>query len=44
MNYYLAHPDTADQMGRNGREFAVNNFAWDVIVEKYRNYFEQLGK
>lgn len=44
MNYYLAHPDTVDQMGRNGREFAVNNFAWDVIVEKYRNYFEQLGK
>ena len=43
VDYLLAHPEIADRMGENGRAFASGNFAWDVIVEKYRTYFENIG-
>jgi len=42
VRYLCGHEEEADQMGKNGREFAVKNFSWDVIVEKYRRYFEQI--
>ena len=42
VRYLCGHEKEADQMGKNGREFAVRNFSWDVIVEKYRSYLEQI--
>ena len=42
VNYLLNHKETADEMGRQGRAFVLDHFAWDVIVEKYTAYFERL--
>jgi glycosyltransferase involved in cell wall biosynthesis len=43
-HYLLAHPQIADQMGRNGYDYVMNNFAWDVITRKYIAYFEELAE
>ena len=42
VNYLLAHPETADQMGRNGREFVLQNYAWDAITDRFMKFFEGL--
>jgi glycosyltransferase involved in cell wall biosynthesis len=42
--YMLAHPQIADQMGKNGREYVMNNFAWNVITRKYIAYFKELSE
>lgn len=42
INYILNHRDIADNMGQQGRKFVMDNFAWDVIVERYTTYLEQV--
>ncbi len=42
INYFLYHPDIADEMGENGREYVLHNFMWDVIVQKYTDYFKKV--
>ena len=42
LQYLLTHPDIAGQMGRNGRDFVLRNFSWDVIVKKYTEYFKMV--
>lgn len=42
VEYLLNNSQEADSMGMNGRKFVLNNFAWDVIVERYTKYFEQM--
>lgn len=44
VNYILNHKETASEMGKQGRKFVIDNFAWDVIVKKYTAYFEKLCK
>ena len=45
VKHYLAHPDTADQMGKKRQRIRREQFRLGCHhVEKYRNYFEQLGK
>ena len=41
-DYLLSHRETAARMGRNGREFVLDRFAWDVIVRKYIAYFRRI--
>ena len=41
-DWYLANRDKAKQMGMNGGEYVRSNFAWDVIVEKYRKFFREV--
>lgn len=43
VDYFLSNPETARIMGENGRKFAVENFNWDVIVEKYTKYFHEIS-
>ena len=43
LEYLLAHREIADQMGRNGGEYVRAHFAWDVIVRRYREYFDRIG-
>ncbi len=43
LDYILAHPDVADAMGKNGREFVISKFAWDVIVEAYMKFFGEIA-
>ena len=42
VNYMLEHPEVADTMGSNGRAYVMKHFAWDVIVDKYKKFFEAL--
>lgn len=42
LQYLFANRDIANQMGKNGRDFVLNNFAWDVIVKKYTEYFKMV--
>ena len=42
LNYLVNHPDIADQMGENGRNYVLSNFAWDVIVERYMNFYKEI--
>ena len=42
LEYLLTHEETAKQMGRNGREYVLKNFSWDVIVEKLMAFFAEL--
>lgn len=43
LDYLLEHEDTARRMGASGRAFVRENFAWDVIVDRYTRYFEALA-
>lgn len=42
VNYILGHPGIADQMGSNGGAYVRSHFDWNVITEKYREFFENL--
>lgn len=41
VNYLLGHPDIASQIGEQGRKYVLENFSWDVIVERYMGFFRQ---
>lgn len=42
VDYYMEHPETAAAMGQNGRSYVMDNFSWDVIVEKYMAFFKSI--
>lgn len=44
INYYQRHNDNADIMGRLGHDFVLQNFDWDIIVNKYINVFNDIIK
>lgn len=39
--YMLENRDVSFAMGQNGRQYVLQNFAWDVIVKKYVDFFTQ---
>lgn len=43
VNYILRNPDQADMMGRNGRKYVLEHFAWDVIVKNHMDFFRSLS-
>ena len=43
IEYFEQHPETAGEMGRNGKRFVEENFTWDVICERYMDFFTQLS-
>ena len=42
VKYILNHPDIADIMAKNGHDYVCDNFAWDIMVEKYKRFFKEL--
>lgn len=34
LNYVLEHAEMAARMGKNGREYVLSNFKWDIIVQR----------
>ena len=42
VEYILEHPEAAAELGANGGAFVRENFEWDIIVEKYRTFFQKL--
>lgn len=41
LNYLLTHRETAALMGQQGRRYVLNNFHWDMIINKYQNLFRE---
>ncbi len=39
INYILEHEQIAVQMGENGKQFVKDNFSWDIIVSRYKEFF-----
>ena len=44
VKYLAEKKDVARKMGRNGRRYVLDRFGWNVIVEKYMEYFRKLGE
>ena len=42
VKYLTGHPETAEQMARNGGEYVRSHFAWDVITRRYLDYIRRL--
>lgn len=42
VNYLLNNPEKAQIIALQGKGAVKNNFSWDAVIEKYRNYFETL--
>ena len=40
INYIVNNYEIAKTMGENGCEFVESNFSWDVIVERYMEFFK----
>jgi len=40
IQYFQGHLVQAEEIGRQGREFVLANFSWDVIVNRYMDYFQ----
>lgn len=43
VSFILNNKETAAQMGRNGRKYVCENFAWNVIVDKYMKFFGEVA-
>lgn len=42
INYYINNIDIAEKMGESGRHFVLSNFSWDVIVDRYMEFFRKV--
>lgn len=42
VNYILSHKKEAAVMGDNGRRYVDSHFAWDKIVDRYIEFFQQI--
>lgn len=42
VDYILTHPKESHLMALQGKQYVKENFAWDVMIEKYKRYFSQL--
>ena len=43
LDYFLEHPDVADQMGWNGRRYVEENYQWDKVVSNILGLIEEVG-
>lgn len=43
INYMFEHTTVADQMGKNGNSYVLNNFSWNTIVENYMTFFRTVS-
>lgn len=42
ISYLLDNPLTADRLGRQGREYVLANYAWDIITPRYQALFDEV--
>lgn len=42
VDYIMEHPAEARIMALQGKKYVKENFAWDVMIEKYKKYFSEL--
>lgn len=43
VDYFLGNPEEARRMGRNGEDYTRANYAWQPIVQKYRDALKAWG-
>lgn len=41
LTYLLDHRETAVLMGQQGRQYVLTHYQWDLIIEKYKNLFQE---
>ena len=39
VRYIMDNPETAKQMGLNGRQYVLENFKWDIIIDRFLEFF-----
>ncbi len=44
LEYLLTHPEQYAAMRENGRKYVEENYRWDVIVDRYRQLIETVGR
>lgn len=44
LGYLLMNSDKADVMGRNGRQYVIDSFSWDVIVDRYTAFLKEIAE
>lgn len=42
LEYLLSHPMEAAKMGKEGKKYVIENFTWDRITEKYKEFLVNL--
>ena len=42
LEYLWHHRETAQQMGRNGREFVLKHYQWDAVIARYERVIEMM--
>lgn len=42
VDYIMEHPEESHLMALQGKKYVKENFAWDVMIEKYKQYFSRL--
>lgn len=43
IDYLLENRNEADEMGARGRQYVLQNFSWDAVVDKYLEFFRTQG-
>lgn len=43
VNFILNNKEISEEMGQNGIKYVRKNFAWDVIIDKYMNFFREVA-
>jgi glycosyltransferase involved in cell wall biosynthesis len=44
VNYLLTNKDISATMGLNGRKYVLDHFDWNIIVDRYKEFFERIEK
>ena len=42
IDYLLDNKTVGDLMGQQGRRYVLNNFTWDIVIERYKALFEKV--
>lgn len=42
VDYIITHPKEAHRMALQGKRYVKENFAWNVMIEKYKRYFSEV--
>lgn len=43
VKYYIENPETAETMGKTGKQYVSERFTWDVITRKYTDFFKEVS-
>jgi len=43
VKYYIENPETAEIMGKTGKQYVSERFTWDVITRKYTDFFKEVS-